>query len=176
VRLTLLCDDQSRADQAADQWRLLRGEVPAGETVRLTVRSGSMLPAIPVGAELEIAPVEGRLCRVGDVVVFRQGDRLVAHRLLFGWGEGAGAWFLQRGDGVSPLGAIRARTILGRVVAVRRPGGETVRLAAPEARLEALRLARRSLARIVLIILVTPARKVKGWLQRGNTGSASARS
>ncbi|HPD73230.1 MAG TPA: S24/S26 family peptidase [Candidatus Krumholzibacteria bacterium] len=166
-----MCENRANLDEAAGQWRLLRGDVPPSETVRLTVRSGSMAPFLPVGAEIEVAPASGSECRVGDVVVFRRGDRLIVHRLLFGWGGEPGAWFLQRGDGVSPLGFVRARSILGRVVAVHEAGGACRRFDQPADRLLGVRQARRSLARIVLATLKAPARKAKRWFQRENTGS-----
>jgi hypothetical protein len=132
-----------------DQLRLLRGDLIAGETVRLDVRSGSMTPLLPVGAVVEVAPAVGSDCEVGDVVVFQRGDRLIAHRLLFGWGHDPGAWFLERGDGVSPARFIRAGRILGRVVSVQAAGQEPRRLDNTAARVEARRQARRSLARYV---------------------------
>jgi len=135
-----------KANQFADQWRLMHGGLAPGETVRLPVRSGSMLPCLPVGADIEIVPAAGPECRVGDVVVYRRGERLVAHRLLFGWGHAPGGWFLERGDGVSTAGVIRAGRILGKVVAVHLPTGEVRPLDGPER----LRLARRSLARFLL--------------------------
>ena len=162
-------------DQAADQLRLLRGDLAPGQTVRLTMRSGSMLPLLPVGSQLEIAAVPGEACAVGDVVVFRRGDRLVAHRLLLGWGHAPGGWFLERGDGTSPVGFLRPGSILGRVTAVQLPDGEQRRLDDPQARLAGLSEARRSLARFLLRFLISgvrsPLRKARRWLQRGNTGS-----
>lgn len=148
-------------DQAADQWRLLQGKLAPGETVRLPVRSGSMVPCLPVGAEIEIAAAAGEDCRVGDIVVFRRGDRLIAHRLLFGWGHQPGGRFLERGDGVSALGVLRARDILGLAVAVHHPDGRQQRLDTPAALVEGLRQARRSLARWARDCLTAPLRKAR---------------
>jgi hypothetical protein len=164
-------DRADRLDEAADQWRLLHGGLAAGETVLLTVRSGSMLPCLPVGAKIEIAAVDGRECRVGDVVVFRRGDRLIAHRLLFGWGHEPGSWFLERGDGVSPAGLIRARTILGKVVALHRADGRQQRLDCSDALTDNLRRARRSLRQYLLAGATAPLRKARQWLRRISTGS-----
>jgi len=166
-----LNDDQPRIDEAADQWRLVQGDLAPGETVRLTVQSGSMLPLMPVGARLEVARAEGSDCRVGDVVVFRRAERLVAHRLLFGWGHAPLGWFLQRGDGHSPAGFLRSREVLGRVVAVHAVDGGVRRLTGGDERWQARREARRSLARFVHSLLAEPARKAKRWLTRGNSDS-----
>jgi len=131
-----------------------------------------MLPSMPVGSRIEVSAVTGNGCHVGDVVVFRRGDRLVAHRLLFGWATGPGGWFLQRGDGVSPAGFLRPRTILGRVLAVHGANGTVLELVGLEAEWQARGAARRSLARFVLSLLTAPARKAKRWLTRDTTGPA----
>jgi len=130
---------------AVTQWSLLKGTLAPGETAILTIQSGSMTPLMPVGARITIEPTSGDRCTVGDIVVFRQQSRLVAHRLLFGWGHEPGGWFLQRGDGVSPLGFVRARAILGKVITVEQPSGELVDLTTLEARMGGLHAARQSL-------------------------------
>lgn len=158
-------------DQAVDQLRLMRGDLAPGQTVLLTMRSGSMLPLLPVGARIEVAAVAGDACAVGDVVVFARGGKLVAHRLLLGWGHAPGGWFLERGDGTSPVGFVRPQAILGRVTAVVSFDGRKRRLDDPQARLTGLQEARRSLARFVLTGVSSPLRKARRWLQRGNTGS-----
>jgi|GEM_PF-1082421 len=158
--------------EAAGQWRLVQGYLGPDESVFLTVQSGSMLPSMPVGSRIEVGAAAGNGCRVGDVVVFRRGDRLVAHRLLFGWAAGPGGWFLQRGDGVSPVGFLRPREILGRVRGVHDTDGTVHGLVGIEAEWLARAAARRSLARFVLSLLTAPARKAKRWLTRNNTGSA----
>jgi len=166
-----LQDDCPLIDEAAGQYRLIHGNLAATETVWLTVQSGSMLPLMPVGARIEVAPVEGPRCRVGDVVVFPDGERLVAHRLVFGWGHAPGGWFLQRGDGFSPTGIVRPGSILGRVVAVRRSAADEVSLTGADQRWQARREARRSLVRFVHSLLVSPVRKVRRWRTRGTSDS-----
>ena len=158
--------------EATGQWRLVKGDLGPDESVFLTVQSGSMLPQMPVGSRIEVGAMVGSAYRVGDIVVFRRGDRLVAHRLLFGWAVGPGAWFLQRGDGVSPVGLLRPRSILGQVRAVHGTGGTALGLVGFEAEWQARRAARRSLARFLLSLLVAPARKAKRWLTTDNTDSA----
>ena len=165
-------DEHPRIDEAAGQWRLVQGDLAPGETVLLTVKSGSMLPLLPVGARIEVAHVAGSRCRVGDVVVFRQDDRLVVHRLIFGSGDAPLGWFLQRGDGYSPAGFLRTGSILGRVVAVHAAEGGVRRLTGGNERWQARREARGSLDRYVYSLLAAPARKVRRWLKRGNTDSA----
>jgi len=146
-------------DEALAQWSLLKGALAPGETVTLTIQSGSMIPLLPVGARITIEPTTGDHCAVGEIVVFRQQKRLVAHRLLFGWGNEPGGWFLQRGDGVSPLGFLRARAILGKVIAVHPPEGGTVDLTTEEAQRCGLHAARLSLISYARSILRAAIRK-----------------
>jgi hypothetical protein len=148
-----LSDEGPLIEEAADQLRLVQRRLLPGETIWLTVRSGSMVPWMPVGARIEVAAVAGSRCEVGDVFVFERRGRLVAHRLLMGWGSGPLALFLQRGDGVSPAGLVRADAILGRVVAVRMPEGDPVRMDGREDAWRARLAARRSLRRLLRSLL-----------------------
>jgi hypothetical protein len=152
-----------------DQWRLVHRDLRPGEVIRLDVRSGSMSPVLPVGAVVDVASVPGGQCEVGDIVVFQRGERLVAHRLIFGWGHEPGAWFLERGDGVSPAGLIRAGSILGRVVSVQMPDHPPQPLVGPAVLADARRRARRSLARFVLGLVpaaIARAARLAGPRQR----------
>jgi hypothetical protein len=157
----------SPLDQAAAQLRLVRGQVPPGEHVTLPLRSGSMLPSLPVGSSLVIRSQAGSRCAVGDVVVFKREGRLVAHRLLLAWGRG----YVERGDGVSSAGHVRADAILGRVVTVRRPDGRTLDLDTSAARRAGRRAAAASLLRWVRGGLLAPFRRLERWLTRGNSDS-----
>jgi hypothetical protein len=153
-------DERPAVDQAADQWRLVRRQVRPGERVALTMRSGSMAPLLPVGSRIEVVATDGQDCRVGDIVVYAEGERLVAHRLLLRWPWGAEQRFLQRGDGVSPAGVLPAAAILGRVVAVATDDGRHD-LTAADARRQARQAVRRSLARLVRDVARSMLRREK---------------
>lgn len=107
----------SDQQQHLDAWlALTRGDLGPGETVRLPVLSGSMLPDLPLGALLEIEPIRAQQCRIGDVVVFQETEhRLTAHRIIACWGIGSWRLFLQKGDN-NPYGALlRGAGVRGRV-------------------------------------------------------------
>jgi hypothetical protein len=157
-----LADSADRLDAAANWWRLFHDRLASDERVELPMLTGSMAPNLPVGSTLIIASVRGETCRVGDVVVFRDGERLVAHRLLWGWPPGRPRRFLQAGDGISPLGWVAATAVLGIVVAIRDTDQTTRDLRLPRARREGVRLAQRRLRGMFL----TPLRKGKTWLFR----------
>lgn len=57
-----------------------------------------MAPAIPVGALLKITVAPAAPCRTGDVVVFLDHDRLIAHRVLLVLRAGRWRWLLEKGD------------------------------------------------------------------------------
>ena len=110
-------------EQHLDAWLALTGQDPENQgTVRLPVLSGSMLPAIPLGAILEIELVDPSCCRVGDVVVFLENQqRLTAHRVLAHLGFGFLHWLLQKGDNNSVGYWIRRSRVRGRVTRVLPP-------------------------------------------------------
>ena len=83
--------------------------------MRPTIRGGETVIAEPA------AP--GDIAR-GDIILFRRGTRLVAHRVMrIAAGEDGAPRFLTRGDAVAgpdlPAGA---GDVLGRIVAVERKG------------------------------------------------------
>lgn len=82
-----------------DVWLGLTGQapLPKGPLV-LPVLSGSMQPSIPLGSRIRIKASNGADCRVGDVTVYLDGNRLVAHRVLWSLGRGRRRWIFQKGD------------------------------------------------------------------------------
>lgn len=109
--------DQDERRRLLDAWLALTD--PAADypgTVSLPMLTGSMAPVIPVGARLQIAAARRRAFGVGSVVVFSRGDKLVAHRLLFGLGIGPGALYLEKGDWNAKGGLIRRREVRGVVI------------------------------------------------------------
>jgi hypothetical protein len=152
--------EQRRADPA-DWWDLLHGRLPAGRSVRLPMLTGSMAPVLPVDAELIIvAPAVDEL-GVGDVVIFPQDGKLVAHRLVAGLALAGRGGFLQTGDRFSDgAGWLPARAATGLVVGVEVSGEGGARdLRTRAARAEGRRIARANLARWLL----DPLRKVVSW-------------
>jgi hypothetical protein len=105
-------------DQEIAAWRIAceRG-VPFGFRGLGT----SMWPALRPGDEALFAPIaHERGPRVGDVLLFRAGDRLVAHRLL---GTLADGQLRLRGDFVGTEDPpVPAGAVLGRLMGVRRGG------------------------------------------------------
>jgi hypothetical protein len=155
-----------RLDAAAGWWRLFNGRLALDQRVEMPMLTGSMAPLLPVGSILVIAGADKDACHTGDVVVYRDGERLVAHRLLLGWPPGRARIFLQAGDGISPLGWVAVKDILGLVVAVRIADETTVDLRQPGALRDGRRLAHRRLRNLVLAPWLGPLRKGRAWLRR----------
>jgi len=107
----------SEQEARLDAWLALTGQVPApAAPVELPLLTGSMVPAIPVGASLRITMSPTAPCRVGDVIVFLQDNRLIAHRILLVLRAGPWSWLLEKGD-ANPLGRWRRDAdVRGRVV------------------------------------------------------------
>lgn len=86
------------------------------------VSGRSMLPLLHDGDRVLVAHGE-RAPRWSEIIVFRQGDRLVVHRLLGRHSGPAGVFFLTKGDNAAacdPL--VAASNVVGRVVAFERDG------------------------------------------------------
>jgi hypothetical protein len=79
-----MTDSPLNRQRVLDVWLGLTGQValPKGPLI-LPVLSGSMSPSIPLGCRIEIKPCPADQCRLGDVMVYMDEGRLVAHRLLW---------------------------------------------------------------------------------------------
>jgi signal peptidase I len=72
--------------------------VVTGISVRVRVRGQSMYPFIRDGDVVEVVPVSAEAVAVGDVVFFRAGYRLFAHRVFRCMTDGQSVHLLTRGD------------------------------------------------------------------------------
>lgn len=118
---------ESRDDERLDAWLVLTDQLsPGTDTVRLPLLSGSMAPALPSGSTLVIDPHRRRRFGRGDVVVFADGDRLVAHRVLLRLRLPGLDAVLEKGD-ANPVGRwMASRRIRGVVCEVTLPDGGRV--------------------------------------------------
>lgn len=150
-------DTQNR--QRTRKWlTLLDGSLRLGAVVELPVLSDSMLPLFGVGREVKIHRASWKSCSAGDIIVFRAGGRLTAHRLLFALRTGRRRYLYQKGD-ANPAGHfIRAERVVGRVVEYQDETGSyrTLRSKA------ALRSGRVEAARQLLRIAWRTARRLSG--------------
>jgi hypothetical protein len=90
--------------------------------VRCRTAGSSMFPLIRSGSVVQVEPVALESLRRGDVILFRAGDALVAHRLV-DQGRGGGAGRLAtRGDAFPRrvIEEVDPSQVLGRVVAIQR--------------------------------------------------------
>lgn len=88
-----------------------------GETIHFTARGQSMKPFVRDGDQVRVDPNERP--RVGDLVLLRQGDFGVVHRVV----ARLGARLLIKGDNLPRADGWFARTdLLGVVTAIQREG------------------------------------------------------
>ena len=106
-----------------------------GHSVRFRARGGSMHPTIREGEAITVAPARPARMRRGDVILYRVGRGVIAHRVAAIERGPAGALtFIPRGDASQGRDdAVEEGAILGRVVAVER-GGRALNPAACRAR------------------------------------------
>lgn len=83
---------------AAELYALGRDLVGSGASLRFEVRGWSMYPFIRNGDVIEVAPVLIDKTCVGDVVLFRCGERLLAHRVVGQLLDGQSVRLRVRGD------------------------------------------------------------------------------
>ena len=94
-------------------------------STRIRVQGSSMLPSIRPGDEIEVQPIHFHEIETGEVIAYRRGDRLFAHRVIET--DSAGR-LLTRGDAMPQADApISKSEFLGIVTRLNR-GGKVVGL------------------------------------------------
>lgn len=68
--------------QGTELYELGRDLLDAGVSLHIEVRGWSMHPIIKDGDKIQVSPVTIDEVNVGDIVLFRSGDRLLAHRII----------------------------------------------------------------------------------------------
>ncbi len=82
----------------AEFYELGRALIESGRSFRLRVRGQSMFPWIRDGDVIEVVPVTMDQVRVGDIVFFRRGRLLLAHRVIQRLADGETVQWVTRGD------------------------------------------------------------------------------
>jgi signal peptidase I len=112
-----------RSPEMASRFVVVSSELLArGYGVRFRASGGSMRPAICDGDVITVEPAAPARLVPGSVIVYRQADRVFAHRLVSVGADDAGQErLLLRGDATHVCDApISPAQVIGEVVAVRR--------------------------------------------------------
>ena len=114
-----------------------------GYGVLLKTRGYSMVPIIRSSGLIQVDPARPEDLLLGDIVVYRQGDQVVAHRLVAKRQQGEDLRLFTRGDAFSwqSREEIRPEQVLGRVTAVQNRRGRQIRIDAGWGRVLSLALA-----------------------------------
>ena len=97
---------------------LLREALEREGRFRFPLRGASMRPTLPVACEIEIVPAPAHVT-LGNLIVFVQGDALIAHRLV----RRAAPGWIAHGDGrLTPDRPLRPEQVLGVVTAAYQDG------------------------------------------------------
>lgn len=94
---------------------VLKALSAGGMRPRLAMRGKSMLPALREGMIVELAPFERAKARIGDIVVFRERSRLLAHRIVATFADGtvrtsgdAQPWICEDSAAIDIVGVVDA--------------------------------------------------------------------
>jgi len=85
----------------------------------LPVLSGSMLPLLRIGDRVLVESVSPENIKFGDIIVFKDLDKMVVHRVIQIYKDGSKS-FLQKGDNARIAEIVIGENIIGRVTAVQR--------------------------------------------------------
>lgn len=86
----------------------------------LPVLSGSMLPLFHIGDKVLVQSINPDKIKVGHIVVFKNQDKLIFHRIIRKFYNNSNLSFLQKGDNSVNAEILNSESILGKVIAVRK--------------------------------------------------------
>jgi len=105
-----------------DQWiNLFTKALPSSTIVELPILSGSMYPFITPGDRVKIVYTIWEKCHIGDIIIFREYNKLTAHRLLFRFSMGKRSILYQKGDRNRKGSFIKSEQIVGKVITIIKP-------------------------------------------------------
>jgi signal peptidase I len=85
----------------------------------LPVLSGSMTPLLLIGDMVLVESISPENIKLGDIIVFKDFDKLVVHRVIQKYKDGSKS-FLQKGDNARIAEIVMSENIIGRVTAVQK--------------------------------------------------------
>lgn len=109
----------------------------------LTACSGSMAPLIRIGDKVKVKTTSTEAIGFGDIIVYREEEKLVVHRVVAKGEFDRQPFFLQKGDRSSFPFRIPAECVLGKVSEIHKPS-RCIRLNSRKGRFLNLLLAVRS--------------------------------
>ncbi len=94
------------------------------EPLWLPVLSGSMSPTLIPGDSVLVQGCTAKDCAPGDIIIFRQGATLSAHRFICRVRLPGKTLFFQQGDGMNDGDFTTPEKVVGRAVKLKRDGVE----------------------------------------------------
>jgi signal peptidase I len=93
-------------------------------SLNIKIVSGSMSPLIEAGDVVRVSRFEPSEIRIGDIVAFRDGQRVIVHRIVEKIESNRQFSFRQRSDAGGTAEVIAPGSLIGRVVTVVKEGRE----------------------------------------------------
>lgn len=134
---------RNKQKKIADWFDLINGLIPHGVTIELPVLSGSMAPCIMPGNNIKVMSVSSDSVRMGDIIVYKNGNSLAMHRMLARIPLVNTSFIYQKGDASQFGNWIRQNRVVGIVTAIQDEQGEYTDITRPEAKKNAKRAAYR---------------------------------
>ena len=149
-------------DKARDDWlKATYGSWRESERIDLAVLSGSMAPCLPVGSTIRVKCTAEMKTRIGDIIVYKEGGRLTAHRQLLWIVFGRRGYVFQKGDNSKSGKWIRAEQIIGIVEESRNDKEEALYV-----RRLSIKQDRKKAIRMIVRTAVNEPLKFPRWIKR----------
>lgn len=154
-------------EELFDAWlRLKYDSLQPGETVTLPVLSGSMLPLLVPERIIKIQGVSYRDCVKGDIIVYKDNNRLSAHRLLLRLRIRGKDYIFQKGDAIDFGSWIPAGQVVGIVVETMDANGNVIDFRSDEEKQKAKSSVRKHVVIDILQRILFFPRLVKKTLKK----------
>ena len=108
--------------EGTDFYVLSKDILARGASLRFRARGNSMRPFIQDGDMLSIEPIEASRVQIGDVILFGQGGRVLAHRAIKRHIENEGMLIVKGDSHLRPDRPVHPDQVLGKVTSIEREG------------------------------------------------------
>ena len=90
----------------------------SGRNPTVEIRGNSMLPLLRDGQSVTVDTSPAREVRPGDIILFLNADRLVAHRVLAVRSASGSRRYIEKGDNQLAFGMVNHEEVLGTITAI----------------------------------------------------------
>lgn len=157
---------KNKDNKSVSAWLdLITGVYKDGEIIELPVLTGSMMPLLVPGKKIKIICMFHPKINIGDIVIFKEGNKLNSHRVILKILLFNRLFLYQMGD-LNRFGNwINSDKVVGKVISTQDEKGVYTDLRSPQKQAESKKKTAKQIYTLIYNILLIGPRSIKRWLR-----------